>query len=102
MLEVSLCKTLSAVVMAVASGQVADIDSLAGNYAGASEVRNSFPGNSHDSYSGHFPWALQFLFYSFIPHEGRLLSIMWECVICFFMHFILFLLCCHQFEYHAT
>ena len=31
MLEVSLCKTLSAVVvMAVASGQVADIDSLAG------------------------------------------------------------------------
>ena len=29
MLEVSLCKTLSAVVMAVASGQVADIDSQA-------------------------------------------------------------------------
>ena len=30
MLEVSLCTTLSAVVMTVASGQVADIDSLAG------------------------------------------------------------------------
>ena len=30
MLEVSLCTTLSAVVVAVASGQVADIDSLAG------------------------------------------------------------------------